>query len=78
MRITESVLRRIIRNIIAESVMTGEDFNKRYGDLILETGSDHYEISEDYVRSVDHYRMINNACQKGYILYLFCVYLMME
>ena len=69
MRMTESRLRRIIRNIIAESVMTGEDFNKRYGDLMLETGSDHYEISEDYVRSVDHYGMINNACQQGYTMY---------
>ncbi len=61
MRMTESRLRSIIRNIIVETVMVGEDFNKRYGDLMLEAGSDHYDISLDYVRSVDHYEMIRNA-----------------
>ena len=66
MRITERRLRRIIRSIIVETVMPGEDFNKRYGDLMLETGSDHYDISVDYVRNMDHYEMIRNACELYY------------
>lgn len=69
MRITESRLRRIIRSVIAENVITSEDFNTRYRDLIIETGSDHYEINADYVRSVDHYKMIDNACRRGYTMY---------
>ena len=72
MRMTESRLRSIIRNIIAEGGMTVEDyFNKEYCDLMLESGSDsdHYGISEKNVRSMDHYGMINNACKQGYTSY---------
>ena len=69
MRITESRLRRIIRSVIAESVMASGDFNKRYGDLMLKTGSDYYEINADYVRRVDHYKMIRKACEQGYTMY---------
>lgn len=65
MRLTESRLRSIIRSLIRESLeddMTGhEDFNKDYADIMVETGTDHYDISPDYAYRVNHYDMILRA-----------------
>ncbi len=72
MRITESKLRRIIRSILRESNFEGidpENFNKIYGNLMFETGSDHYDIDRGYVDSMDHYAMIDEACRNGYTSY---------
>jgi hypothetical protein len=72
MRITESRLRRIIRSVIRESNFGRIDpanFNKSFGNLMFETGSDHYDIERSYVDKADHYGMIDDACRNGYTSY---------
>lgn len=76
MRITERRLRSIIRSVIRESQEASgseridpKNFNKIFGDLMFETGSDHYDIDRDYCYGMDHYTMIDNACRNGYTSY---------
>ena len=71
MRLTESKLRSIIRSVLSESDVGADsnEFNSRYGDLMLKTGSDSYDISPDYVERIRAYEKLDSACRKGYTSY---------
>ena len=66
-----SRLRRIIKSVIKESVIEQikKEFNIKYGTLMLNAGSDHYSVSPEYAREVDHYKMLNDLCINGTTMY---------